>query len=134
MRMPQKGSPAKRTGHTLRVAMQYSQKSQKNNGLFHPWLAEFRVQRGRPQRDVGAVTQGHRHLPGCAVDLDVAEELHAGRWRQVLLVRPRRLDELHLGSEGVVEFVRSERAGVQRAGDELPERIEFLELRLVGIV
>ena len=32
--MPQKGSPAKRTGHTLRVAAQYSQKSPQNNGLF----------------------------------------------------------------------------------------------------
>src|SRR5205814_2633982 len=40
-RMPQKGSLAKRTGHTLRVAAQYSQKSPKNNGLFRAWLAEF---------------------------------------------------------------------------------------------
>jgi hypothetical protein len=30
----QKGSPAKRTGHTLRVALQYSQKLPENNGLF----------------------------------------------------------------------------------------------------
>jgi hypothetical protein len=30
----QKGSPAKRTGHTLLVAAQYSQKSPQNNGLF----------------------------------------------------------------------------------------------------
>jgi hypothetical protein len=29
----QKGSPAKRTGHTLLVAAQYIQKSSKNNGL-----------------------------------------------------------------------------------------------------
>src|SRR5580704_9147069 len=40
----QKGSPAKRTGHTLLVATQYSQKSLKNNGLFAIWLAEFRLQ------------------------------------------------------------------------------------------
>jgi hypothetical protein len=33
----QKGSPAKRTGHTLLVAAQYIQKSPKNNGL----LREF---------------------------------------------------------------------------------------------
>jgi hypothetical protein len=38
----QKGSPAKRTGHTLLVALQYSQKTLKNNGLFPVWLAEFR--------------------------------------------------------------------------------------------
>jgi hypothetical protein len=36
----QKGSPAKRTGHTLLVAAQYIQKSPKNNGLFAPiWLS-----------------------------------------------------------------------------------------------
>jgi hypothetical protein len=37
----QKGSPAKRTGHTLLVAAQYSQKSQENNALFAVWLADF---------------------------------------------------------------------------------------------
>jgi hypothetical protein len=37
----QKGSPAERTGHTLRVALQYSQKTPKNNGLFRIWLAEL---------------------------------------------------------------------------------------------
>ena len=46
----------------------------------------LRVQRGRPQRDIGAVAQGHRHLAGLALDLDMAEELHAGGWRQVLFV------------------------------------------------
>src|SRR5882757_7341784 len=40
---PQKGSPAKRTGHTLRVAAQYIQKTSKNNGLFGIWLADFRA-------------------------------------------------------------------------------------------
>src|ERR1700736_3212177 len=34
----QKGSPAKRTGHTLLAAAQYSQKSPENNGLFAIWL------------------------------------------------------------------------------------------------
>src|SRR4051812_40406875 len=38
---PQKGSPAKRTGHTLRVAAQYIQKTPKNNGLFGAWLVDF---------------------------------------------------------------------------------------------
>jgi hypothetical protein len=38
---PQKGSPAKKTGHTLRVAAQYIQKTSKNNGLFGSWLADF---------------------------------------------------------------------------------------------
>jgi hypothetical protein len=39
--LPQKGSPAKRTGHTLRIAAQYIQKTPKNNGLFGIWLADF---------------------------------------------------------------------------------------------
>jgi hypothetical protein len=34
---PKKGSPAKRTGHTLLVAAQYSQKLPQNNGLFGHW-------------------------------------------------------------------------------------------------
>jgi hypothetical protein len=43
----QKGSPAKRTGQTLRVATQYSQKSPENNALFTIWLADFREPPGR---------------------------------------------------------------------------------------
>jgi hypothetical protein len=46
----QKGSPAKRTGHTLLVAAQYSQKSPENNVLFAIWLADFRGKTGRLQR------------------------------------------------------------------------------------
>jgi hypothetical protein len=38
----QKGNPANRTGHTLRVALQYNQKTPKNNGLLRVWLAHFR--------------------------------------------------------------------------------------------
>ena len=54
------------------------------------WQAShpLRIERGRPQCDVGAVAQGHRHLSAGAVDPDVTEELHAGRRRQVLLVSP----------------------------------------------
>src|SRR3954471_9578295 len=37
----QKGSPAKRTGHTLLVAAQYSQESPENNAWFGSWLADF---------------------------------------------------------------------------------------------
>jgi hypothetical protein len=33
--VPKKEARPKRTGHTLRVALQYSQKSPKNNGLLH---------------------------------------------------------------------------------------------------
>ena len=45
----QKGSPAKRTGQTLLVALQYSQKSPKNNALFAVWLAEFGAEPPRVQ-------------------------------------------------------------------------------------
>jgi hypothetical protein len=37
----QKGSPAKRTGHILLVAAQYSQELPKNNALIGIWLADF---------------------------------------------------------------------------------------------
>jgi len=96
--------------------------------------ARLRIERGRPQRNVGAVAQGYGHPAGLALDLHVTEELHALRGREVLLALIGRFDELHFGTEGVVEFVRSERAGIERPGDEFPERLEILELRLVRIV
>src|SRR4029078_5142052 len=38
---PKKETRPKGTGHTLRVAAQYIQKTPKNNGLFGIWLADF---------------------------------------------------------------------------------------------
>jgi hypothetical protein len=38
---PKKEARPKGTGHTLRVAAQYIQKTPKNNGLFGIWLADF---------------------------------------------------------------------------------------------
>ena len=64
----------------------------------------------------------------------MAEELHAGRGRQVLLVGAWRFDEFHLGAEGVVELVGAEGARMQRARDELPERVEILELGAARII
>jgi hypothetical protein len=43
---PKKEARPKRTGHTLLVATQYSQKTSKNNGLFRIWSDDFRP-RGR---------------------------------------------------------------------------------------
>src|SRR5207245_11195143 len=97
-------------------------------------LQWFWIERRRPQRHIGAVAQRYGHLAALAVDFDMAEELHAGGWRQVLLAGPRRLGKLHLGANGAVELVRPKRAGMQRPGAAFPERVEFLELRLVGIV
>jgi len=60
-------------------------------------LAEFGIERGRPQRHVGAIPQGHRHLSGFAVDLDVTEELHAGDGGRFCLSRPGALMNLTSG-------------------------------------
>src|ERR1700733_7629032 len=54
---PQKGSPAKRTGHTLRVAQQHSQKTPKINDLLPDWLTDFRLKR-RPQPAVSRFFAG----------------------------------------------------------------------------
>src|SRR3954447_1689454 len=97
-------------------------------------LSELRIERRRPQRHVSAITQCHSHLSGRPVDPDVAEKLHAGGWRQVLLVQPRRFDELHLGSEGIVEFVWTKGAGMEGPRNELPEWLKILKLRLVGVI
>src|SRR5580698_5216218 len=51
----QKGSPAERTGHTLLVAVQYSQKSPKNNALFAIWLVDFRYRNRLRSAAVGPV-------------------------------------------------------------------------------
>ena len=41
----------------------------------------------------------------------------------------RDADKLHLRAERRVERIRAERPGVQRPGDELPERVELGEPR-----
>src|SRR5256885_16631540 len=92
------------------------------------------IQCCRPKRHIRAVPQCHRHLSGRAVYSDVTEELHAGRWRQVLLVPPWRLDELHFWPEGVVEFVRTIGPRMKWAGNAFPEWHKLLKLRLVWFV
>jgi hypothetical protein len=42
----QKGSPAKKTGHTLLVAAQYSQELPENNAFLAIWLADFCAKTG----------------------------------------------------------------------------------------
>jgi hypothetical protein len=78
--------------------------------------------------------QGHRHLPGRAINPDMTEKLHAGGWRQVGPVGASGLDEPHFRPEGVVELVRPKRSRMQRPGDEFPERLKILKLRFIGIV
>src|ERR1700726_1536158 len=58
-----KRKPGQRTGHTLLVAAQYSQKSPENNALFTIWLADFRGKPGRlerPQTAFGVLSHGDR--------------------------------------------------------------------------
>src|SRR2546428_12484074 len=43
---PKKEARPKGTGHTLRVAAQYIQKTAKNNGLFGIWLADLGMEAG----------------------------------------------------------------------------------------
>ena len=69
------------------------------------WLG--RVERRRPQRHVGAIAQGHGHLPGRAVDLDVSEELQAAQGgRFWACPRPRRFRRTALPDQRVVERAR----------------------------
>src|SRR5581483_6683171 len=99
-------------------------------------LSPLRLQIGRPQRGVGGVAQSHRHHAGIGLDRHMAEELIAGGGAEILVggTGIGRFRELHLGAESHVEIIGAERAGMDRAGDELPEWVEVLELRLVGIV
>ena len=81
---------------------------------------------GEHLRAVDVLERDAQHL-AVLVDVDLAEELVAAAGRRV---RDRRgLLEDHLRAEGLVQRVRAEAAGVQRAGDEFPEGREVLELR-----
>src|SRR5258705_5727546 len=95
-----------------------------------PWLDP-----GGPERAILDVLERHGHDLGCAVDGDMTEELHAFTGCQVWsLLLAGRLDVAQLRPKRVIEVVGPERAGVQRAGHELPERIEILEHRAVWII
>src|SRR5688572_211222 len=70
---------------------------------------------------VVAIHQAYRHLLRAAVDVDDAEELQAGRRRQVLaLFGGRRLHIFQLRAKGRVKVAGAERACMQRTGDEFP--------------
>src|SRR5690606_36859957 len=75
------------------------------------------LERLREQRRAAQVLEPYGQRRGPSVDVDLAEELHA-RERRVVLPR-RHLLEHDLRTERVVRQVRAERAGVQRARDEL---------------
>ena len=80
-----------------------------------PRLGALGMQHLPVQRSALDVAQRHRHFAASAVDLDLAEELVAGRGRQVRLPLRGRFLKDHLRPEGVVRLARAERARVHRA-------------------
>ena len=94
----------------------------------------MRLDLSRPQRGVGGVLERHRHHLGRAVDGDLAEKLKpvGGTTEHGRVVRPRlHVDDLR--PKGQVDRVLEPSAGMDRAGDKFPERIEVLERGLVRI-
>src|SRR5690348_9378797 len=86
------------------------------------------------ERAAGEVVQLRGEGPLTRVRFQRAEELEPiARWTVALHAR-RHADEFRFRTERGVELVRTERAGVQRARDEFPERIEVGERRARGIV
>src|SRR5690348_4133464 len=69
-----------------------------------------------------------------AVDPAEPEILTPIERRAVLLQVLGDAEKYLLGSEGLVDLVGPEGAGVDRPGDELPERVELPELRPFGLV
>src|SRR5215475_11379692 len=79
----------------------------------------------RPQVAVGDVLERHRHDAARPVDRHMAEELQAEARCQVLALLGAAAEGKHRArAEGVVEPPRAPGAGVQRAGDEFPERVK----------
>src|SRR5262245_40342987 len=78
------------------------------------------------------VLQCNRHHPAPAVDVHLPVELQTGERREIR--RRWKLLEYHLGAEGIVERIGTKAAGVERARDKFPERVEFLVLRLLRII
>ena len=100
----QKGSPAKRTGQTLRVAAQYSQKRSKNNGLFGFWLAVFRAGgrlncsfRGGDRPPARLRQSGHNGL--IRLSLTASEQFHPLILRSGVFAASRGM-QAHLGPHG----------------------------------
>src|SRR5215471_5414143 len=69
-----------------------------------------------------------------AVDPAESEILTAVERRAVLLQVGGDAAEHLLGPEGLVDLIGPEGAGIDRPGDEFPERVESPELRALGVV
>src|SRR5690242_16466712 len=112
--------------------------------VFHPWLnSSWNAHPSGGGRELDrveagplAVVERGGHRGGLAVDPGDAEELVSFGGGPVPLHPIGDRLELDPGAEGVVELRRAEGAGVERAGDELPERVELGEpgpRRVVGM-
>src|SRR3954453_16789248 len=90
----------------------------------------LRLDIDRPEVPVVDVLQRYGHDAGSAFDVDLAEELQSETGVEVFALRFRASVLVHRDrTKGIVELARAPGAGVQRARDELPERLELLELR-----
>src|SRR6185312_13779335 len=81
------------------------------------------------QRPTGEIVQRRGERARLCADAQHPEELEAVGGRTVRFHARRDAEELQLRPERRVELVRTERAGVERTRDELPERIELGERR-----
>jgi len=92
----------------------------------------LRQQRSGKNRRPVDIDKGNAQFTAERINAHLAGEL---KTRQRRGVGCRRCFLEHeLRAEGVVKHVRAEAAGIQRAGDKFPERVEFGELRLGQIV
>src|SRR4051812_7996060 len=82
-----------------------------------------------PEVAVVDVLQRHAHDAASPIDVDAAEELQAETGREVLALSRATAVLIHRDrAKGVVELARAPGAGMQRTGDEFPERLETLKL------
>src|SRR3979490_2266506 len=78
--------------------------------------------------------QRYSHRLRGAIDRCDAEILLADSGSPILLITEGDAYVLDIGAEGPIDFVRPERAGVDRPGDEFPKRLEIGKLRTYGII
>src|SRR5262249_38688787 len=96
----------------------------------HPWHDPR-----RPEVLVLDVLESDRHHLACAVDLHLPEELQPEARRKIIgLFAAASFLEYRAWAKSVVERLRPPGAGMDRTGNEFPERLEVLEHRRVGIV
>src|SRR6266513_2683832 len=78
--------------------------------------------------------QRYAHGLSGAVDLSNSEILLAHSGCAILLITGGNAYVPDIGAERPVNFIRSERASIDRASDEFPKRFEIVELRMHGII